>query len=602
MGSIDRDYVVTNVDFLVVGAGPAGASLAAFLGQNGLKGVVIAKAPGTANTPRAHIFNPFALETLRDIGLEGDALGHGTRGDSFKAIRWSHSMIGEEYGKVRAWGGNPKTQKDIATASPCEFLDLPQSYLEPILVRYASTNGFKFKFSTELVDVAEIPGSTDSLCTVRDLVSQHIFHLRVKYVFGADGARSRVAKVLDLPFHHQTRKAVAVNIIFRCELSHLMLQERWSGLHNIIQPQNLHGMVPIMRVVRPWNEWILVCVFPEENDRFKNLTPESPELIELVHQIIGDDTVDVKVHRLDPWTVQESVALKYSVEGRNLWILGDAAHRHPPAHGNGSNTCLQDAYNLAWKVAFVSKGYAGRKLLDTYNVERQPAGATLVREANQQMEAHAALWETLGVFAPTPEEGVKALAELKEPGPEGDKRRKQLHDALEEKNREAQNIGLSYNQWYDSTAVYLADETEPRPQLVGDPIVDILISTYPGNRLPHAWLDIPTRRRKISTHDLAGHGAFCLFVGYGGTVWREAATAISKATGIPINTYAIGWSLDYIDVYRDWYKIREVEEDGCVLVRPDRFIAWRSRNAPSDVEGKLRQVLDSILSRDELQS
>ncbi|KAJ8124765.1 hypothetical protein O1611_g8874 [Lasiodiplodia mahajangana] len=105
MGSLAKEHV--NVDFLVVGAGPAGASLAAFMAQNGLKGIVIARAPGTADTPRAHVFNPFALETLRDIGLEQDAIGHATHGEMFQSFRWARSMVGEEYGKIQAWGSHP---------------------------------------------------------------------------------------------------------------------------------------------------------------------------------------------------------------------------------------------------------------------------------------------------------------------------------------------------------------------------------------------------------------------------------------------------------------------------------------------------------------
>ncbi|KAI0418453.1 FAD binding domain-containing protein [Xylaria grammica] len=600
MGSSIKDAV--NVDFLVVGAGPAGASLAAFMAQNGLQGIVIARASGTADTPRAHVFNPFALETLRDLGLEEDAIGHATRGEMFQSFRWVRNMVGEEYGKVQAWGANPKNMGDLARASPCQYLDLPQSYLEPILVRYASSKGFQFRFSTQLVNVEEIAGSTDSLCTLRDLLTQHDFQVRAKYVFGADGSRSKVARILDLKYIVEPRPGLAFNVLFRADIGHLIPKERYAGLHSIIQPENFPGMVPLMRLIRPWNQWILVCNFPEEDTRFKNVTPESPELIDLVHQAIGDSSVKVEIERLDPWTVNESVAEQYSIEGRNVFILGDAAHRHPPAHANGSNTCVQDAYNLAWKVAYVAKGLAGPELLESYSTERQPAGATLVREANQQLYAHRDVWVALGHYAPTVEEGVRRLKELSAPTPEGDKRRQILHDALEEKRRECENLGLSMNQWYDSSAVYLGDEKEARPALNGDPVVDILISTYPGSRLPHAWVDIPKRQKLISTHDLAGHGAFSLFIGHRGQAWREAAASITKATGIPINTYAIGLGLDYIDVYRDWYKSREVEEDGCVLVRPDRFVAWRSKTIAPDCDSKLREVFNSVLSRGGLQS
>lgn len=253
-------------------------------------------------------------------------------------------------------------------------------------------------------------------------------------------------------------------------------------------------------------------------------------------------------------------------------------------------------------MAYVAKGLAGPKLLESYSVERQPVGATLVREANQQLQAHVEVWKALGRFTETPEEGAKYIAELSESTPAGDKRRQVLHEALEEKRRECENLGLSMNQWYTSSAVYLEDEEEARPALVGDPVVDILISSYPGHRLPHAWVDVATRQKLISTHDLAGHGAFTLFIGHGGEAWRKAAANIAKATGIPINTYGIGFGLDYIDVYRDWYKSREVGEDGCVLVRPDRFVAWRSKTKVADHEGKLLQVFNSVLSRDGLKS
>ncbi|KAI2634022.1 FAD binding domain-containing protein [Xylaria nigripes] len=590
------------IDYLIVGAGPAGASLAAFMGQNGLTGMVISRAPSTADTPRAHLTNPFAIETLRDLGLEKDAVAHATQGEMFQSFRWTRSILGEEYGKVEAWGASSRLG-DLAAASPCMYYDLPQSYLEPILVRYASTHGFHFRFSTQLIAIEDV-GNGDSLCTIRDLVSKNEFQIRAKYVFGADGAHSKVADLIGISYQDDKAQGnVACNILFKADIEHLMSRERFAGLHIIIQPDRFIGMVPVMRLIRPWNQWILIVAFGK-NKTLEDMSTKSPELIQMIHHCIGDDSIEVEIQKLDPWTVKEVVANTYSVKGKNAFILGDAAHRHPPSHGNGSNTCIQDAYNLAWKVAYVAKGLAGPKLLESYTIERQPVGATLVRESNIQFAGHVDVWTALGQFETTAEGGLKAIAELSETTPAGDKRRQQLHDALEGKRQECENLGLAMNQWYDSSAVYLDDETGLRPTPSGDPVVEIVISTYPGNRLPHAWLDGASRKKLISTQDLAGRGSFCLLIGHKGQAWRKAADNISKATGIPINTYGIGFRLDYIDVYRDWYKRREVEEDGCVLVRPDRFIAWRSKTMEpsSDCEGKLRKVLDRVLSRDGLQS
>ncbi|KAI1435895.1 FAD binding domain-containing protein [Xylaria sp. CBS 124048] len=591
-----------SLDYLIVGTGPAGASLAAFMVQNGLKGLAISRAAGTADTPRAHLFNPFALETLRDIGLDKDAIDHATQGQMFQALRWVRSMVGEEYGRVLAWGAHPDHMRNIARATPGTYLDLPQSYLEPILVRYATTNGFQVRYSTKLVSIVETPNG--SLCTLHDLVTERDYKVRAKYVFGADGAHSKVADILDLKFIAEPRGGSAINIIFKADIEHLLHKESWAGLHTIIQPDNFLNALAVMRLVRPWNQWILIMSYGPgpEHDHYRTMKTDSPFLIPLIHKMIGDDTVKIEVQRIDPWVINEAVAETYSLPGKNLFILGDAAHRHPPPHGNGSNTCIQDAYNLAWKVAYVEKGLAGRALLDSYTVERQPVGATIVREAMVQFFGHININKALGQLGATEEEGMKQIAELSAPTPAGEARRKELHDALEYKRQECENLGLAMNQWYDSSAVYLDDEKEPRPKLEGDPIVEVLISTYPGTRLPHAWLDLPKRQKLISTQDLAGHASFCLFIGHLGQAWRQAAANITKATGIPINTYGIGMGLDYLDINREWYMNREVDEDGCVLVRPDRFVAWRSKKMVDNCEGKLQQVFHKILSREGLQS
>ena len=96
--------------------------------------------------------------------------------------------------------------------------------------------------------------------------------------------------------------------------------------------------------------------------------------------------------------------------------------------------------------------------------------------------------------------------------------------------------------------------------------------------------------------DLAGHGAFCLFTGIGGSAWKESANNVGKEIGIDINAYSIGWGQDYEDVYFDWARRREIAEDGCVLVRPDRFVVWRSQSMIDDPKAKLLRVLKSVLS------
>ncbi|OJJ38361.1 hypothetical protein ASPWEDRAFT_126752 [Aspergillus wentii DTO 134E9] len=569
-----------------------------------MKGLVVAKSPATADTPRAHGFNPFAFECLRDIGLEDAALEKATRGAGYQSLRWCRSMVGEEYGRVLGFGQHPLSMGLTASISPCEYVDLAQSQLEPVLVQYASQHGFPVRFSTELIGIDHVKtaGESEYVCTLRDSITHTTFTLRTRYLFGADGARSHVARSFDFKFINKPGGAKACNILFRADLDHLLGEECIAGLHWILKPdrQTFPGLVAHLRIVRPSKEWVLVGFGPDGTNPFDGLTAESPEIVDCIRELIGDDSVAIEVLRIDPWTVRESVAERYDAEHTGVFLVGDAAHRHPPAFGLGLNTCMQDAYNLAWKVAYVSKGLAGPTMLSTYNTERQPVGAVLVREANNGIRAHAKMWEAFGMFAGSRDEGAKQLAKLSEPTGAGNECRAKIRDALEAIEPEVRSLGVAYNQWYVSGAVFLEDESSDRPRLEGNPITAVQVSTYPGSRLPHAWLDLAKRRKMISTHDLAGKGAFCLLIGVGGDAWREAAGQIARATGIPINTYGIGVGLEYIDVHRDWYAKRGVEEDGCVLVRPDRFVAWRFASMVPDCTRKMMDVLDQILSRNEL--
>ncbi|KAF3761160.1 hypothetical protein M406DRAFT_296739 [Cryphonectria parasitica EP155] len=572
-----------------------------------MKGIVIVDAQGSTDTPRAHLVNPFTMECLRDIGLEDDATRMSVAPELIGAFRYCRSLLGQEWGRVLHWEGVPEIAAQVKSSTPSRWIDLPQSYMEPILVNNASHNGFAVRFSTQLESVEKAP-SGEWLCRVQDRVREDSYVIRTKFLFGADGGHSTVARFTNAKFTSMPSQGVACNILLSCDVTHL-IEGRQAQLHTIVNPtaNSRLGIGGIIRMIRPWHEWMLVTVTPGidiSQDPFKNLKPDSPELVAYVREALGLDEnsltkdIPLKIHRLDPWVIRETVADHLDPDN-NVFLLGDAAHRHPPIYGLGSNTCVQDAYNLAWKVAFVARGLAGPGLLQSYDGERQPVAAQLVREANAGLRTqHVPLWHAMGLLGQSPEEGSQVQPLLNSATEAGEEQRRKLHEAFEVKGIEGKSLGLCGNQWYTSNAIYLDDETGPRPQIQGDPIVELQVCTYPGTRLPHAWLDVPARRRAISTHDLAGKGAFCLFTGYGGDAWQDAAATISKKTGIPINSYKIGFGLEWQDIERQWYARRGVEDSGCVLVRPDRYVAWRSVKRVDDCEGKLSRVLDRILSRE----
>src|SRR3569833_3105829 len=141
-------------------------------------------------------------------------------------------------------------------------------------------------------------------------------------------------------------------------------------------------------MVLRWTQWMAMTFAPltAVENPFKDLTPDDKEIKRFIQGMIGDKSVAVEILRVDPWAVRETVAPRFSINNDDL-LLGDSAHRHPPAYGLGSNTCSQDAYNLAWKLSYVSIVLAGPRLLDSFNAVRHPVCSKVVREANTCMNS-----------------------------------------------------------------------------------------------------------------------------------------------------------------------------------------------------------------------
>lgn len=141
----------------------------------------------------------------------------------------------------------------------------------------------------------------------------------------------------------------------------------------------------------------------------------------------------------------------------------------------------------------------------------------------------------------------------------------------------------------------IVEDGTPVPEQTDDPDLYYHPSTRPGSALPHGWLV----RRQVgpmkSTLDLAGKGKFHIFSSHGGQAWQEAARKVSEKTGIEISVTLIGTGLDYEDAYLDWSKVRGINDNGCVLVRPDLIVGWRCAQMPTDPNTALLQVMNRIL-------
>ncbi|KAK5655501.1 hypothetical protein OQA88_5772 [Cercophora sp. LCS_1] len=588
------DDEIIKTDLLIVGAGPAGAALACFLAAHGRKGIMISAAPGCAETPRAHITNMAALECLRDIGLDKPCIEAAAAGHNMQHTRWCHSMAGEEYARLYSWGNDPRRAGDYDAASPCDHVDLPQTELEPILTRRAVLKGWTLRFNTAFLTFTR-PDSNTIISTLRDDLTQKTYTIHSRFLFGCDGARSQVIRTLNIPLIKKPGQGLALNVLLKADMSHLVTN-RTGNLHWVFQPEKEHpawGWACIVRMVKPWDEWMFIFLPPPGADlTADDMVASHDEYLARAKQFIGDDSVNVEILDVSKWWINETVAEYYS-DG-NIFCLGDAVHRHPPFNGLGSNTCIQDAFNLAWKIDYAMSGRAGDKILETYSAERQPVGLGIVTRANQGLRDHLPWMKAIGMVEPDLEKRRAVLAEFEDKGEVGRKRREDFLKGIQNTGTEFHGLGVEMNQQYRSGAVYLADEPEA-PALPEDAVRQRLISSYPGMRLPHAWLNTRVPGKQFSTIDLAGKGRFCLLTGPGGDKWKKAAVEVAKEVGVEINAYSIGWKEDYEDVYFEWAQRREVEDDGCVLVRPDRFVAWRSKAMVEDPKEKLATVTKAVL-------
>ncbi|MGW1617577.1 FAD-dependent oxidoreductase [Streptomyces sp. NPDC002172] len=579
---------VMTTDVLVVGSGPAGAAAALLLSTLGVDNIMITKYRWTANTPRAHITNQRAMEVFRDVGIEdqvlADATDHALVGDTV----FCTSIAGEEIGRIHTWGTRPDREADYRLASPCLTVDIPQTYLEPILVRNAARRGTQTRFSTEyLSHTQDADGVT---VDVLDRLTGKAYLIRAKYLIGADGARSAVAADIGLPFEGAMDIAGSMNITFKADIGRYVAH-RPSVLYWVVQPgSNVGGIgAGLVRMVRPWNEWLIVWGYDIDEE-----PPQVDEAaaVQIVRNLLGMPDLDVEITGTSLWGNNEMYATR--LHSGRVFCAGDAVHRHPPSNGLGSNTSVQDAYNLVWKLAAVLKGHAGPALLDTYSAERAPVAERIVKRANRSSREFVDIFRALGVLDATTEaEMTAAIEERKANTPAGAAKRAALVRAMDLKNYKFNAHGVELGQFYASSAI-LPDGSAP-PVPTRDPDLYYEMSTVPGAHLPHAWVGDSAHRRALM--DVAPYDRWTLVTGIAGEAWEGAAEKVGQELGVPLATVVIGPGREVTDLYYDWAKLREVEESGVLLVRPDKHIAWRAMTLPDDPEGRLRDALTAVLGR-----
>ena len=581
-----------STDVLIVGSGPAGSATAALLATSGVEHLLINRYRWLANTPRAHITNQRTMEVLRDLGrdVEDEAYLFATPQELMGENIFCESIAGEEIGRLTAWGNHPTSKAEHRLSSPTRMNDLPQTFMEPLLLKTACSRGTQARMSTEYLSHEQNAEGVTTTC--RDRLSGKTFTVRSKYLVGADGGKSQVAEDAGLPFGGKMALGGSMNIYFRADLSP-WVRHRPSVLYWVMQPgSNVGGIgMGLVRMVRPWYEWLIVWGY--------DINEPPPEVTEdyatgIARQLIGVPDLKIDLIGASTWTVNQLYAETLS-NGR-VFCMGDAIHRHPPSNGLGSNTSIQDGFNLAWKLAMVLKGEAGERLLDSYDAERQPIARQIVTRANQSIAETGQIFQALGMTGGVDPETMQRNLEARgDATPAGEAQREAIRRAIALKRYEFDAHGVEMNQRYRSEAVVTDGQIEPAFEL--DQELHYQPTTWPGARLPHAWIYRHGDGAEVSTLDVTGHGRFTILTGIAGKAWVDAAREAGARLGIDIPVHVVGPRQDYIDHRGEWARASEIQESGCVLVRPDHHVAWRADSLPADPQAELLRVLKGVLAR-----
>ncbi|MBP2707912.1 FAD-dependent monooxygenase [Microbispora sp. RL4-1S] len=555
------------MDVLVVGGGPVGLCMTIELARHGMSTLLVERHSGTSVFPKARLISTRTMELLRAWGLQDEVEKAGMPREDYLAVGVGTTLTAGDFVRSAA-----ALARD-APHSPTYTCLCSQDLLEVILRRRAEAEPYAdVRFGATMT--ALLPGPDGARAEISWRGGDALVTCR--YVVAADGSRSGVREGLGIAAEGPPPIGHMISIMFEADLGFLP-PERLAALSFLRDPPCAIEAVDHRR------RWMLQTGYdPETGGSPADFTEEA--CLAAVRAAVGVPGLPVAILGVMPWLQQAKVATAFQ-SGR-VFLAGDAAHVATPQGGFGMNCGIQDAHNLAWKLAAVSRGTAGPGLLDTYTAERRPIAARTVEES---------LRNALITFRMM--EGALSMDE-----------------AIDQQAGRRSCEGLVLGFHYESAAV-VPDGT-PVP-VTGDPYRAYLPTARPGHRAPHVWLtgaDGP-----VSTLDLLGP-RFTL-MSPAGAGWPERAAAATRRTGVEIATVEIGAETGAgigagiaaetaaettpgIAGGRaggvpltspDWAGAYGVAEAGAVLVRPDGHVGWRTAGpAPDDA---LTGALESILAR-----
>jgi 2-polyprenyl-6-methoxyphenol hydroxylase-like FAD-dependent oxidoreductase len=339
-----------DTDVLIVGGGPTGLMLANQLGRRGVRAMIIDRHSGPAQQTRAMAVHARTLEIYSKLGIAERALELGRRGNG--ANMWAEGK----------WAARIPLGEIGKSVSPFPFvLMLGQDDNERIMGEHLRNWRMAVQWNTELTGLSQEPGQVSATLKQPDGSTRRI---QAAYVAGCDGGHSAVRELCGITFPGAPYEHVF--FVADTEATGPMVAEE---LNVYLWREGFHLFFPM----RGKDRWRVIGILPEKLRRddvtFEELSPD-------IRREAGANLAFKQCSWFSTYRIHHRAAEKFR-DGR-CFLLGDAAHVHSPMGGQGMNTGLQDAYNLAWKLALVVKGRADAALLDSYEAERIPVARRLL--------------------------------------------------------------------------------------------------------------------------------------------------------------------------------------------------------------------------------
>ncbi|KAL3501049.1 hypothetical protein ACH5RR_035498 [Cinchona calisaya] len=637
---------------LIVGAGPVGLALSILLTKLGVKCAILEKNTTFSRHPQAHFINNRSMEVFRKLdGLADEILSSQPPVDFWRKFIYCTSLTGQILGSV----DHMQPQDFDRSVSPVSVAHFSQYKLNRLLLEKLLNLGFRIVNCREFDRLNDVPIKEKEILMGHECISiNNADHgvtvtasflregsyaekdIRCNFVVGADGAGSTVRKLvgIDMKGERDLQKLVSVHFMSK-DLGKYLMNERPGMLFFIFNSEAI-GVLVAHDLKQ--GEFVLQVPFYPPQQKLADFSSEMCE--RLIFKLVGRELADINVMDVKPWVMHAEVAEKFVSCNNRIILAGDSAHRFPPAGGFGMNTGVQDAHNLAWKIASVLDGITPVSFLSTYEMERWQVANFNTELSVQNFKSamavpsalgldptianavHRAINDSIGTILPeglqrSILDGIFSIGRaqlsnsiLNEKNALGSHRLSKLRQIFEEgKSLQLQFPAEDLGFRYLKGALASDDGCLPNPP---EPPTgrrrDYVPSADPGSRLPHMNIRLLSNlssKETFSTLDLVSVEKieFLLIIAPSEESYNLAQAAFKAAEELKIpfricvvwpekSTGGFGRSAVALDPWTSfievvevrnsqtsvsWWDICQMTDQGAILVRPDEHVAWRTK-------------------------